>query len=51
MTLLGCWVICGDWRDARDLLELKPKAKLREIDLVFVEPRLWSFVGETFTQC
>ena len=48
MTLLGCWVM---WRDARDLLELKPKAKLRESELVFVEPHLGLFVGETFTQC
>ena len=48
MTLLGCWVM---WRDARDLLELKLKAKLGKNDLVFVEPHLRSFVGETFTQC
>ena len=33
------------------LLELKPTAKLRESDLVFVEPYLRLFGGETSQQC
>ena len=48
MTLLDCWVM---WRGARDLLELKLKAKLGKNELVFVEPALRLLVGETYQQC
>ena len=48
MTPLG---YCLMLRDARDWLELKPKAKLRKSDLVFVEPHLRFFVRETSYQC